>query len=85
MRLENHQAMDGAWIGLLILAIFIFIVSVGAILALLFLWRRYQKRLIAYQQNQMSMSKTSFYRRAIPVHVEEYPTTGTYETQVSNA
>ena len=78
---DIYKPIDDAWIGLLVLAILILILSVGAILALVFLWQRYQRRLQIYRQSQASKLSQ---RQPVPVWVENYPTTNTnYETQVS--
>ena len=77
---DVYKSIDDAWIGLLILAIFILVASISAIIALFLLWFRYQRTRRLFQESYLSSPKATN-RRAIPVQIDEYPTTG-YETQV---
>ena len=77
---DMYKAIDDAWIGLLVLAIFILAVSLSAIIALCLLWHRYQRARRLFQASHLPSPKMTN-RRAIPVQIDEYPNTG-YETQV---
>lgn len=85
-----YKAIDDAWIGLLILSILIFILSLVGLVVLLILWKRFakQKQLLKGNEtftstnNMTQPANSSTSRRPVPVHhIEEYPSTN-YETQV---
>lgn len=85
-----YKPIDDAWIGLLVLAILIFVLSIIGLILLLILWNRYQKQKQLVKDVDKSTATSNVTtnaagaaRRPIPVQVEPYPPTN-YETQVSS-
>jgi hypothetical protein len=64
------KPIDGPWIGLLVLSIFILVASVFAMIVLYFLWRYYQ-RLTEFYNKSYILSNPPTGKRQIPVQIEE--------------
>ena len=75
-----HKRIDGPWIGLLVLAICIFLATAIAIPLLFFCWRRYQQSTQAEDQSEILSTKPTSDRQ-IPIRIEEQPPKF-YEKQV---
>ncbi|CAF2479967.1 unnamed protein product [Rotaria sp. Silwood2] len=78
-RVPVYKRIDDPWIGLLVLAIFIFILSIISIVVLCVLWRRYQQHTQIYNENYVLSNKPTG-KRQIPVQVEDQQPKP-YETQ----
>ena len=86
-----YKSIDDAWIGLLVLSILIFLLSIVGLVLLFILWNRYQKQKQFIKGNETlaptnnvtnAVHSSSTARRPVPIHhIEEYPSTN-YETQV---
>jgi len=74
------KRIDGPWIGLLVLSIFILISSIIALIILYFLWRRHRHLTEFYNQSYI-LSNQPTGKRQIPVQFEEQQPKP-YETQV---
>lgn len=76
------KTIDGPWIGLLVLSIFILVSSIIAIIALHFLWRRYRLQQHKQFQNQSYiLSNKPTGKRQVPVQIQDQKP-NPYETQV---
>ncbi|CAF4575271.1 unnamed protein product [Rotaria sp. Silwood1] len=78
-RASVYKRIDDPWIGLLVLAILIFVTSIISIVILCFLWRRYQQRKQIYHENHVLSNKPTG-KRQISVQLEDQQPK-TYETQ----
>jgi hypothetical protein len=79
-RVPSFKRIDDSWIGLLVLAIVIFVSSVISIVVLCILWRRYQQR-TKFNNESYMLSNNPSGRRQIPVQIDDQQPRG-YETQV---
>ena len=79
-RAPVFKRIDDPWIGLLVLAIFIFVSAIIAIIVLCFLWRRHQQRMKLYNESYIFSNKPTG-KRQIPIQIEDHQPKS-YETQV---
>lgn len=76
-----YKTIDGPWIGLLVLSILIFVISIIAIVVLYFLWRRHQQNTQFYNESYILSNKPTG-KTKIPIRIEDQQP-NSFETQVN--